>query len=257
MSITEQNICDAYVRTTGHPADSRVRLTSDENDVLALHYPGVKGVVYERPMPAEIMSWLKTTQSTNSSYTRPQTRVNEANKVEVLNWAEHTPMALQNDTVFLLQIFQNAAQNSNVKCDVSPEINKQSLSGEFSYRALAENTTTVIQPHFDGQAISVRALTSYTEDSDLNTIWFPGDLSESDLELIHIEMQHNYDEAFKKFNAQIVPLGHILLIKAKGYMSPLSPAEKALASHVDPAELLGHSKPMPKEGGLRYTNVYP
>lgn len=257
MSITKQNIFDAYARTDQHPADKRVRLTSDENDVIALHYPGVKAIIYERSMPTEITALLNSGQCREKAYMRPQTRVNDANQIEILNWDKKTPTALQKDSIFLLQIFQNAVQKNIVRNEILPKIYKQSISGDFNYRALAENTTNTVRPHVDGIAVNVRALASYTLDSDLGTVWFPGDLSKADINNIDVEMQKNYDQASKKYNMQTVPLGHILLMKATGYVSPLGLSGNALTSPVDPVELLVHSKPMPKKGRERYTNIYP
>ena len=188
---------------------------------------------------------------------RPQTRVSENNQIENLDWAQKTPMALQEDSLFLLQIFQNAAQQDIVKNEILPRIYKQSLSGEFNYKAFAGDRTTTMRPHVDGVAVKIRALTSYTLDEELNTLWFPGDLTENDIEQLHLDLLYNYEQACKKHNMQVVPLGHILLMKAKGYTSPLDPASTHISDPIDRNELLVHSKPMPKKNQVRYTNIYP
>ncbi len=241
----------AFARTQPHPADPCVRLTDNPGDLVAIHHPNVRAVIWQRPLNEDIRNDLRNIDHSNFLI---RTRLDVPDvflapgfrriTTDHLSPQSRPPPSIEKDVILLADVFRRAHglpfhhHKNSLGLQTRPL--KDPNAPDFVFLSF-------VIPHFDG--FHTRMVTNYSLDEEMGTIWFPGDYTYEQVENLKTKLRSNEEKlleniqiAMKEHNAQHITPGDVLFLKGHLHRS---------------RKWLLHCPPPLKPDVVRLTRLYP
>jgi hypothetical protein len=231
--VDKYQASQALLRTTAHPADPRVRITSNPDDLIAICCEGVRAVIWKRELPAQVReavanmntaSFPNECNSIGVDFTGKSYRLRENKELE-----EHVPAVIKADMQYLSKVFLKAVNGDSGM-----------LRESVSYQNPADPEQPckggARMPHIDG--FEVRLNTIYSTGATMGTEWYPvtadGYLS------LRAEFRSAEDPEMvkRKYGRQQISTGDVTIFKGGDGEVPAD-------------DHFPHSEPAPRQGVFR------
>lgn len=225
---------EAFNRTAAHPADRRVRLTDNPEDLTAIHCDGVSAVIWQREIPLAVYDalgllddgWFKKTVGSFA------VNVSGIKELQDKYGKEDLPPAICDEIVNLSGLFLRVS--GGIPRTLREMVNyQQGATSEYErFKAIP------YLPHTDGY--SLRLGTIFSRAKLMGTQWHPaGALSEEVLDKKGMLTRWEVEAIKKAYGIEQIETGHVVIFK--GERNRIYPARDHFC----------HSTPLPIQGAAR------
>ncbi len=234
--IDKHKALEALRHTRPHPADPRVRITSNPDDLIAIHCAGVSAVIWQRELPPQVKEAVANMNTAPFPNECRSLSVDFTGRSEVMPGREspelvaQVPAAIKEDMEYLSKIFLRAVNSG-----------EGLLRENVSYQNPADPkqpcTGGARMPHIDG--FKVRLNTIYSANEKMGTEWYPVS-AEQRIALRNEFAKAASTEAVKrKYGMQQISTGEVTIFKGESNLGMELPDQ------------FFHSEPAPRPGIFR------
>ena len=225
----------ALLRTRAHPSDPHVRITSNPDDLIAICCEGVRAVIWQRELPAQVKEAVANMNtapfpnecgSISVDFTgRSRDQLGRENPMLVAQ----VPAAVKADMQYLSQVFLKAVNGDSGL-----------LRENVSYQNPADPDQPckggARMPHIDG--FEVRLNTIYSTEAKMGTEWYPVTAEGRDSLRAEFRTAADKESVKQKYGLQQIATGEVTIFKGVGGDVPAD-------------DQFLHSEPAPRQGVFR------
>ena len=191
--------------TEGFESDPSIRIVVNPEDLVVIHHPDVKALLWKRTVSDDIVQELEALQNTGRQSQALQ--VEESHYVNMMRSVE-IPPAIKSHIQESHSAFEKAAGARYMA--------KVDYYGNGQYGADRPSAM-----HVDDN-ITLRALAVYTLDLNAASEWYPGRFSRDDINRINLQLLCAQSDEEKRdikesYGVQTLNLGDVLIFKGKNY----------------------------------------